>query len=581
MIPNWLAARGNARRLDVLQEERLMTAAPASLKPVIFAVDDEPVVLGAVERDLRRHFGAGFRVVKAGSGPQALDAARALKQRDVPVALFLVDQRMPEMTGTQFLMEARKLYPEACTVLLTAYADTEAAIASINQIGLDHYLMKPWDPPEQHLYPVLDDLLAGWMLTAPIPYDGIRLAGALWSAASHDCKDFLARNRIPYLWLDVDQNPEARALVDGVTGAEPRLPVLFFPDGGTLVAPSRRDLAEKVGLRTQAASAFYDVIVVGAGPAGLAASVYASSEGLRTVLIEKEATGGQAGTSSRIENYVGFPSGLSGSDLAHRATAQARRFGAEIVTTQEVTAIRREPPYHHVKLADGTELGCYALIVATGVSVRRLDVPGAEALMGAGLYYGAALTEAAHYRGQHVLVLGGANSAGQGAVFFSRYASKVTMLVRGESLEQSMSRYLVEQIAAAPNIEVVASTSVCEIVGKDRLEAVVVQDATGARRELPAAALFVFIGAAPHSEFLAGVIERDAAGYVVTGLDLMKDGRWPASWTAKRPPLLLETSVPGIFAAGDVRAGSSKRVAAAVGEGAVAVQLVHQYLKTV
>jgi thioredoxin reductase (NADPH) len=558
-----------------------MTAAPATLKPVIFAVDDEPVVLGAVERDLRRHFGAAFRIVKAGSGAQALDAARALKQRDVPVALFLVDQRMPEMTGTELLIEARKLYPEACKVLLTAYADTEAAIASINQIGLDHYLMKPWDPPEQHLYPVLDDLLGGWMLTAPVPYDGIRLAGALWSAASHDCKDFLARNRIPYLWLDVDQNPEARALVDGVTGAEPRLPVLFFPDGGTLVAPSRRDLAEKVGLKTHAASAFYDVIVVGAGPAGLAASVYAASEGLRTVLIEKEATGGQAGTSSRIENYVGFPSGLSGSDLAHRATAQARRFGAEIVTTQEVTALRHEPPYHYVKLSDGTELGCYALIVATGVSVRRLDVPGAEALVGAGLYYGAALTEAAHYRGQHVLVLGGANSAGQGAMFFSRYASQVTMLVRGESLEQSMSRYLVDQIAGTPNIEVVTGTTVCEVVGKDRLEAVVVQDAAGARRELTTAALFVFIGAAPHSEFLGGVIERDAAGYVVTGLDLMKGGKWPASWTAKRPPLLLETCVPGIFAAGDVRAGSSKRVAAAVGEGAVAVQLVHQYLKTV
>jgi thioredoxin reductase (NADPH) len=559
-----------------------MTAPPASLKPVIFAVDDEPVVLGAVERDLRRHFGASFRIVKAGSGAQALEAARALKQRDVPVALFLVDQRMPEMTGTQFLVEARKLYPEACKVLLTAYADTEAAIASINEVGLDHYLMKPWDPPEQQLYPVLDDLLGGWMLTAPVPYDGIRLAGALWSAASHDCKDFLARNRIPYLWLDVDQNAEARALVDGVTGAERRLPVLFFPDGGTLVAPSRRDLAEKVGLKTQAASAFYDVIVVGAGPAGLAASVYAASEGLRTVLIEKEATGGQAGTSSRIENYVGFPSGLSGSDLAHRATAQARRFGAEIITTQEVAAIRRDHPYHHVTLGDGTQLACYALVVATGVSVRRLELPGAEALTGAGLYYGAALTEAAHYRGQHVLVLGGANSAGQGAVFFSRYAKQVTMLVRGSSLEQSMSRYLVDQIAATPNIGVLPGTSVCEVLGKDRLEGVVVEDAaTGARRELSAAALFVFIGSAPHSDFLAGVIERDAAGYIVTGLDLMKDGRLPATWTAKRPPLLLETAVPGIFAAGDVRAGSSKRVAAAVGEGAVAVQLVHQYLKTV
>jgi thioredoxin reductase (NADPH) len=559
-----------------------MTVAPAPLKPVIFAVDDEPVVLGAVERDLRRHFGASFRIVKASSGAQALETARALKQRDVPVALFLVDQRMPEMTGTAFLAEARKLYPEACKVLLTAYADTEAAIASINEIGLDHYLMKPWDPPEQHLYPVLDDLLGSWALRAPVPYDGIRIAGALWSAASHDAKDFLARNRIPYLWLDVDQNPEARALVDALTGPERRLPVLFFPDGGTLVAPSRREIAEKVGMRTQAGSAFYDVIVVGAGPAGLAASVYAASEGLKTVLIEKDATGGQAGTSSRIENYVGFPVGLSGADLAHRATAQARRFGAEILTTQEVTAIRRDHPYHYVTLGDGTELGCYALIVATGVSVRRLEAPGADALTGVGVYYGAALTEAAHYRGEHVLVVGGANSAGQGAMFFSRYASKVTMLVRGSSLEQSMSQYLIDQIKATPNIEVALGTSVVEVTGQDRLEAVVVEElSTGARREVRAAVLFVFIGAAPRSEFCAGLLERDSSGFVVTGPDLMRDGRWPASWTAKRPPLLLESCVPGIFAAGDVRAGSSKRVAAAVGEGAVAVQLVHQYLKTV
>ena len=558
-----------------------MTAAPVAPKPVIFAVDDEPVVLGAVERDLRRHYGADFRVIKAGSGAQALETARTLKQREVPVALFLVDQRMPEMTGTAFLLEARKLYPEALKVLLTAYADTEAAITSINEVGLDHYLMKPWDPPEQHLYPVLDDLLGGWRLTAPAPYEGIRVAGALWSAPSHDAKDFLARNRIPYQWLDVDQNPEARALVEGITGPERRLPVLFVPDGATLVAPSRRDLAVKVGLKTKAESEIYDVVIVGAGPAGLAASVYAASEGLRTVMIEKEATGGQAGTSSRIENYVGFPSGLSGADLAHRATAQARRFGAEIITTQEVTGIRRDHPYHYVKLEDGTELGCYALIVATGVSVRRLDVPGADALTGAGVYYGAALTEAAHYRGQNVLVVGGANSAGQGAVFFARYASKVTMLVRGPSLEQSMSQYLIDQIKATPNIEIAVGTSVCEVKGQERLEAVVIQDGAGAQRELPAAALFVFIGAAPHTEFCAGLIERDPAGYIVTGLDLMRDGKWPTSWTANRSPLILETCVPGIFAAGDVRAGSSKRVAAAVGEGGVAVQLVHQYLKTV
>jgi thioredoxin reductase (NADPH) len=558
-----------------------MTAAPVSLKPVIFAVDDEPVVLGAVERDLRRHYGADFRIIKAGSGAQALETLRTLKQRDVPVALFLVDQRMPEMTGTQFLLEAMKLYPEACKVLLTAYADTEAAITSINQVGLDHYLMKPWDPPEQNLYPVLDDLLGGWRLRAPVPYDGIRVAGALWSAPSHEAKDFLARNRIPYLWLDIEQNPEARALVDGLTKGELKLPVVFFPDGGALVAPSRRELAEKVGLKTKAESAIYDVVIIGAGPAGLASAVYAASEGLRAVMIEKEATGGQAGTSSRIENYVGFPSGLSGADLAHRATAQARRFGAEIITTQEVSAVKVGHPYHQVVLSDGVELQCYAVIVATGVSVRTLDVPGAAALTGAGVYYGAALTEAAHYRGQHVLVVGGANSAGQGAMFFSRYASKVTMLVRGASLEASMSQYLVDQIKATPNIEVLLQTRVKQVSGMDRLETVTIEDGTSACREVAAPALFVFIGSAPRSEFCEGLIQRDQQGFIVTGLDLMHDGKLPASWTANRSPLILETCVPGIFAAGDVRAGSSKRVAAAVGEGAVAVQLVHQYLKTV
>jgi thioredoxin reductase (NADPH) len=497
------------------------------------------------------------------------------------VALFLVDQRMPEMTGTELLLQAMKLYPEACKVLLTAYADTEAAITSINQVGLDHYLMKPWDPPEQNLYPVLDDLLSGWRLRAPVPYDGIRVAGALWSAPSHEAKDFLARNRIPYQWLDIEQSPEARALVDGLTQGELKLPVVFFPDGGTLVAPTRRDLAEKVGLKTKAESAIYDVVIIGAGPAGLASAVYAASEGLRAVMIEKEATGGQAGTSSRIENYVGFPSGLSGADLAHRATAQARRFGAEIITTQEVKALKVGHPYHQVTLSDGVELQCYAVVIATGVSVRTLDVPGAAALTGAGVYYGAALTEAAHYRGQHVLVVGGANSAGQGAMFFSRYASKVTMLVRGASLEASMSQYLIDQIKATPNIEVLLQTRVKQVTGKDRLETVTVEDGTSSCREVAAPALFVFIGSAPHSEFCEGLIQRDQQGYIVTGLDLMHDGKFPASWTANRSPLILETCVPGIFAAGDVRAGSSKRVAAAVGEGAVAVQLVHQYLKTV
>jgi thioredoxin reductase (NADPH) len=551
-------------------------------KPIILTVDDETQVLNAIERDLRRHYGGDYRVVKSNSGMEALEAVRQFKARNTPIALFLADQRMPTMSGTEFLAEARKLFPDARKVLLTAYADTEAAIESINAIGLDHYLMKPWDPPEQTLYPVLDDLLSDWLATVPLPYDGIRVAGTLWSPSCHRVKDFLARNRIPYQWLDIEKDGAARELVEGVNSDRRRLPVVFFPDGDVMIEPDSLALAEKCGLQTQATQPFYDVIIVGAGPAGLGAAVYGASEGLRTLMIDREATGGQAGTSSRIENYLGFPKGLSGADLAQRATAQAKRLGAEILTAQEVTEVRVDDLYRFVTLSDGTELGCRALVLATGVSVRTLKVPGIEALNGAGVYYGAALTEAANYRDQQVFVVGGANSAGQGAMFFSRYASKVSLLVRSSTLEKGMSQYLVDQIYGTENIEVLTRTEVVEAVGTDRLEALKIMNKdTGESQTLPAAAVFLFIGAVPHSELVAGLVERNKAGFILTGQDLIRNGRRPQNWKLKRDPFTLETSVPGIFAAGDVRQGAVRRVASAVGQGAIAISLVHQYLKTV
>jgi len=554
-------------------------------KPTILTIDDEPQVLSAVERDLKRRFRADYRIMKAGSGSEALGLLQKLKERNDAVALLVADQRMPAMSGTELLAEAGALYPEARKVLLTAYADTEAAITSINTIGLDFYLMKPWDPPEENLYPVLEDLLESWAATADAPYDGIRVAGTLWSAASHEVKDFLARNRVPYRWIDIDRDPETRALVERLQGDDgpPRLPVVFLPDGTTLTAPDRGRVAAAVGMQTEATRPFYDLVVIGAGPAGLAAAVYGASEGLTTVAIEEEATGGQAGTSSRIENYLGFPKGLSGSDLARRAHAQAERLGAELLVPQEVRSVRLEDPYRVVTLADGSEISCYALLLATGVSVRRLDVPGIDELTGAGVYYGAALTEAAHYRGRDVFVVGGANSAGQGAMFFSRYAAKVRMLVRADSLEKSMSRYLIDQIAATPTIEVCTGHEVVEALGDTHLERLRIRTDGGQVDEVDAAALFIFIGAAPRTEFLDGLVACSDNGYVLTGPDLPADpatGR-PRGWPLKREPLLLETCVPGIFAAGDVRDGSSKRVAAAVGEGSVAVQMIHRYLETV
>ena len=551
-------------------------------KPVIMTVDDEPEVLNAVERDLRKRYAAEYRIVKAASGAQALDAVRQLKQRSAPIALFLVDARMPKMSGTEFLIEARQIYPDARKVLLTAYADTDVAIAGINEVQLDHYLMKPWDPPAERLYPVLDDLLGDWSASFRPPFEGIRVVGSLLSPKSHEVKDFLSRNLTPYQWVDVEQDVGARAEVEAASPGLRQLPLVSFPDGTTLLEPSTRALAEKLGLQTTPSRPFYDLVIVGGGPTGLAAAVYGGSEGLRTVIVERETTGGQAGTSAAIENYLGFPSGVSGADLARRATAQAKRFGAEVLTAREVTQVRVDGPYRLATLDDGSELGCYALLLACGMQVRRLEVPGVEALTGAGVFYGAALTEAAACRGKDVLIVGGANSAGQAALSFARYARTVTILVRGGSLTEGMSTYLVDRITAAANIEVLTKAEVVAAQGTDRLQAADV--AWGPAREvrrLAAAAMFIFIGASPRSEVAAGLVDRDPGGFILTGLDLRSDGKLPRSWHLERDPFLLETSVPGIFAAGDVRHGSSKRVAAAVGEGSSAVGMVHKYLETV
>jgi thioredoxin reductase (NADPH) len=552
-------------------------------KPAILVVDDEPEVLNAVERDLRKHFAADYRILKAGSGSQALETVRQLKQRNAPVALFLVDARMPKMSGTEFLIQARQIYPDARKVLLTAYADTDVAIAGINEVQLDHYLMKPWDPPAERLYPVLDDLLGDWAASYRPPFEGIRVAGSLFSPKSHDVKDFLSRSLTPYQWIDVESDADGRSQVEAVSPGLKRLPVVFFPDGTSLVEPSTRELAEKVGFATTARQPFYDLLIVGGGPTGLAAAVYGGSEGLRTVLVERETTGGQAGTSAAIENYLGFPSGLSGADLARRATAQALRFGAEVLTAREVRTIRCDGPYRIATLEDGSELGTYALLLAPGMAVRRLDVPGVETLTGAGIFYGAALTEAGSVRGKDVVIVGGANSAGQAALSFARYARKVTMLVRAESLARSgMSQYLADRIAETAGIEVLTGSEVVAAHGSGRLEGVEV--VTGQERQVrrfEVAAMFIFIGAAPRSDLGAGLVERDPGGFILTGPDLRADGKLPRSWLLERDPFLLETSVPGIFAAGDVRHGSSKRVAAAVGEGSAAVGMVHKYLETV
>jgi thioredoxin reductase (NADPH) len=546
-------------------------------KPVILSVDDDRDVLGAVERDLRKQYRTRYRIVTAASGQEALDAARELKRRGTPVALFLVDQRMPMMNGTQLLMELRKLFPDTKRVLLTAYADTDAAIAAINDIGLHHYLMKPWDPPEQRLYPVLDDLLEEWSTSVRLPYEGVRIAGSRWSPQSFLVRDFLSRNQIPYQWIDIDVDTPTRELVQSTAGSLARLPVVFLPDGQHLIAPSNAELAARVGLQTLASRPFYVVAIIGGGPAGLASAVYAASEGLKTVLIEQDAPGGQAGTSSLIENYLGFPSGVSGADLARRAATQAKRFGAELLVGHAVAAVRREDPFRIVQLSNGTDVSCHALVIASGMAVRELDVQGIGPLLGAGVYYGTAPTEAALYRDQDVCVVGGANSAGQGALFLSRYAKTVTMLVRAADLTSSMSQYLIDRIATTQNIRVMTSAELTAVCGSGHLERVDVTHATGAE-SLTAAALFIFIGVAPHTAAFDKFLQTDDKGFIITGPDVRQAGR---GWPLDRDPLMFETSVPGVFAVGDVRSGANRRIAAAVGEGSAAIFSVHQYLRTV
>lgn len=551
-------------------------------KPAILAVDDDDLVLRAVERDLRRQYGGQYRILGARSGAEALQTLQALKLRHDPVALFLVDQRMPQITGVEFLEQAIRLFPDAKRILLTAYADTDAAIRAINIVKLDHYLLKPWDPPEVNLYPVLNDLLDDWLAAYRPPFEGIRVIGLRYSAHTHEVRDFLARNLIPFQWMDIESDPEARRLAEIAGGDRPQLPLVLFPDGSSLAQPGKSQLAEKIGLRVRAEQPFYDLIIVGGGPAGLAAAVYSASEGLHTLMIERAAPGGQAGGSSRIENYLGFPVGLSGADLARRAVAQAKRFGVEILTPQEATALRAADPYRFVTLADGSELSCHALIIATGVHYRKLEVPDIDLLTGAGVYYGASAVEALSYRGQDVFLVGGANSAGQAAIHFAQYCANVTMLVRGDSLEKSMSQYLIDQIRATENVRVRLDTSVIAVYGQQRLESITIRNSrTGEEETLPAMALFLFIGAVPQTGWVAGVLERDEHGFLLTGPDLPGEGGRPRGWMLDRDPYLLETNVPGVFVAGDVRYGSTKRIATAVGEGAIAVRFVHEYLSSI
>lgn len=552
-------------------------------KPIILTVDDDPEVLQAVARDLRQQYGSRFRIVRADSGQSAIEATQQLKLRNEAVALFLVDQRMPRMSGVEFLEQALPIFPTAKRALLTAYADTDAAIRAINSTQIDYYLLKPWDPPEERLYPVLDDLLEDWLASFRPPFEGIRVVGNRWSPQSHQVKDFLARNQIPYQWLDIELEPEASKLVEyAETNDQQQLPLVLFPDGSRLIRPSKLEIAERIGLKTQAERPFYDLVIVGGGPAGLAAAVYGASEGLTTVMIEREAPGGQAGSSSRIENYLGFPVGLSGADLARRAVTQARRFGVEILSPQEVTHVRVEDPYRIVTLTDGSDISCHVLLVATGVSYRRLMVPGMEQLSGAGVYYGAAQTEAIACAGEDIYVIGGANSAGQAAMYFSKYARRVVMLVRGESLITNMSQYLIDQIKLTDNIEVRTSSQVVEVKGDTQLKALTIEDVkTRMRETVDATSLFIFIGASPRTDWLDGVVERDRNGFILTGPDVMHNNKRPRGWILDRDPFLLETNVPGIFAAGDVRYGSVKRVASGVGEGAIAVQFIHRYLSKV
>jgi thioredoxin reductase (NADPH) len=549
--------------------------------PAILIVDDDPGVLAAVTRDLQPRYGEHYRLLRADSGAGALETLRHLKLRNDPVSLLIVDQRMPGMTGIEFLTEAIALYPDVKRVLLTAYADTNAAISAINEVALDHYILKPWDPPQERLYPIVDDVLESWQSSYFPPFEGIRVIGPRWSAHTYQLKDFLARNLVPYQWLDVERNEEAQELINHA-GVDPAtLPVVIMTDGAVLVQPSQQDLASRIGLETTAARPFYDLIIVGGGPSGLAGAVYGSSEGLRTLLVERQAPGGQAGTSSRIENYLGFPSGLSGSDLASRAVAQAKRLGAEILVG-DVVGLRTEGQYRIVQLASGTEISGHAVLITTGVSYRRLEAPGIEELHGAGIYYGGALSEAIETKDEEVFIVGGGNSAGQAAMHFANYASCVTILVRGDSLAKSgMSQYLINRIEETENIRIWFHTSIVKALGDGRLEALrLANSRTGDEQTVPADDLFIFIGAKPYTDWLNGLVGLDPAGYVLTGPDLDGRSNDVPRWPLERQPYLLETNIPGILAAGDIRHQSVKRIASATGEGSMAIHFVHRYLRT-
>ncbi len=555
-----------------------MTAPRSAVRTALITVDDDQSVSRAVSRDLRRRYGENHRIIRADSGEQALDAMRELKLRGDHVAVILADYRMPRMNGIEFLEQAMDLFPTARRVLLTAYADTDAAIDAINVVDLDHYLLKPWDPPEEKLYPVVDALLDAWHTTDHRPVPETKVIGHRWSARSHDVRDFLARNQVPYRWYLADE-PEGERLLAAAGTDGTTLPVVITENGEALVEPTDSQLASRVGLSTAPAAGFYDMIVIGGGPAGLGAAVYGASEGLRTVLVERTATGGQAGQSSRIENYLGFPDGVSGAQLTDRARRQAAKFGAEILTARDVVGLEVNGSGRTVRFADGGQIDAHTVILATGVSYQQLAAPGLEPLTGRGVFYGSALTEASGCAGQDIYIVGGANSAGQAAVYFARHARSVVMLVRGPSLEASMSHYLIEQIAGIPTISVRTCTEVLAGHGTQHLEQLTIRDnTTGATETVDAQWLFVFIGAAPRTDWLDGVIVRDGRGFVIAGPDLVVDGQRPRGWSLDRDPYHLETSVPGVFVAGDARAESVKRVASAVGEGAMAVTLVHRYL---
>jgi thioredoxin reductase (NADPH) len=547
-------------------------------KPYILALDDDPAVIRAIERDLKSKFSASYRILAADSPDKAMGFVRQLTSRGDRVALFLVDQRMPQISGTDFLLQAILLQPEARRVLLTAYADSNAAIDAINKVKLNHYLMKPWEPPEQNLYPILSDLLEDWNATSRESFEGIYIVGTRWAPSTHELKNFLAKSQIPYRWVEPGGTSDPR--IQAAVGDDlSDLPVMIFPDGSVLKKPQLPEVASKLGLTTTPTREFYDVIIVGAGPAGLACALYSSTEGLHTILVEREAPGGQAGLSSRIENYLGFPSGLSGADLARRGVSQVKRFGTEVLAPVQAVSLNVQGEYRVVKLSNGRELAAHSVVIASGVQWRMLNIPGIDRLSGAGVYYGAADTEAASCKGEDVYVIGGANSAGQAAVHFSEVARSVTMLVRGDSLARSMSYYLVERIKAIPNIKVETCTELIEVRGEDRLNGITIRHVDSkTHEERPAGALFVFIGAEPQTDWLQDTLCRDEKGFLLTGRNLMLDGKHPPGWQLDRDPFLLETNVAGVFAVGDVRTGAVRRVANGVGEGSIVVYFIHQYL---